>query len=550
MKILAVIPARGGSKGIPKKNIRLMNGKPLIYYSIKNALQCDEISDVVVSTDSEEIAYVAKACGAEVIIRSSKLAEDNITLDPVVYDALIKYENAQGCIFDYVITMQPTSPLLKPISLKQAINKAVGYDYDCIISVINKPHLSWVEKDNIITPNYVERLNRQQLPPLYNETGAFVISKRGIVTKETRIGGMISVFPITEEEGIDIDSTNDWIVSEAILKKKRILFRADGYDSLGMGHIYNCITLAYAMIEHEVLLVVGSKSKQGIKKIKETNLPYVIINDDAEIENIIKTFQPDIWINDLLNTEEEYICYLKENVERVITIEDLGNGAFYADAVINALYTDEDIQGKNFYNGWKYVCLRDEFQIELPREFSETVTNIMLMFGGTDPSNYNKLLYDIILNIAYRYPGIRFNFIVGIGYDTEKNNLITVEEKNVYVYPNVQRVTKFMKEADLAITSQGRAVFEFAAMGVPAIVLSQNKREVSHSFANIQHGFINLGIGTDIQPDVIENTLNWIINTRTVRKNMYDIMLQFPLRKGLERVKKIILQTTDEYIVD
>lgn len=89
MQILAVIPARGGSKGIPKKNIRLMNGKPLISYSINNAKNSKYITDVFVSTDSDEIAEVASDCGAEIIKRDKSLSSDLVTLDPVIYHAKI-----------------------------------------------------------------------------------------------------------------------------------------------------------------------------------------------------------------------------------------------------------------------------------------------------------------------------------------------------------------------------------------------------------------------------------------------------------------------------
>ena len=92
MNILAVIPARGGSKGIPRKNVRLMNGEPLISYAIKNSLHSKYITDVVVTTDDEEIVNISKCYGAEVIIRDNSLAEDHITLDPVIYDATIKTE--------------------------------------------------------------------------------------------------------------------------------------------------------------------------------------------------------------------------------------------------------------------------------------------------------------------------------------------------------------------------------------------------------------------------------------------------------------------------
>lgn len=544
MQILAVIPARGGSKGIPKKNIRLMYGKPLISYSINNAKNSHYITDVFVTTDSDEIAEVAGEYGAEVIKRDESLSSDLVTLDPVIYHAKNCAEKIKNKKYDVVVTLQPTSPLLKVATLDNAIEYFIKGNFDTVISVINKPHLSWGKKENKIVPLYKERKNRQELPPQYFETGAFLIAKSDAVKNNTRIGENVSVFEVPEEESIDIDDKNDWLLTENIMKRKKIIFRVEGYKELGLGHIYNCITLAFSMIEHDTLLVISEKSIEGIEKIRETNLPYKIIKNDRDIDKIIKDFKPDIWVNDCLNTTKEYIESLKSKIKRVVTIEDLGSGIEVADAVINALY--DSVNNKHVYSGYKYVCLRDEFQAEQPVKFSEKVKNVLIMFGGTDPANLNKMLYNSILKFSEKYKDIKFNFITGIGYDNEKNGVITLEDKNIYVYPNVPRVTKYMKHADLAITSQGRTIFELAAMGVPSIVLSQNKREQTHLFARLEHGFLNLGIGKEVDQDLLENTLDWLINTKAIRKNMYDLMLSYQLKEGLQRVKNIIIGDNDD----
>ena len=546
MQILAVIPARGGSKGIPKKNIRLMYGKPLISYSINNAKNSHYITDVFVTTDSDEIAEIAEEYGAEVIKRDDSLSSDLVTLDPVIYHAKNCAEKIKNKKYDVVVTLQPTSPLLKVATLDNAIEYFIKGNFDTVISVINKPHLSWGEKENKIVPLYKERKNRQELPPQYFETGAFLIAKSDAVKINTRIGENVSVFEVPEEESIDIDDKNDWLLTENIMKRKKIIFRVEGYKELGLGHIYNCITLAFSMIEHDTLLVISEKSIEGIEKIRETNLPYKIIKNDRDrdIDKIIKDFKPDIWVNDCLNTTKEYIESLKSKIKRVVTIEDLGSGIEVADAVINALY--DSVNNKHVYSGYKYVCLRDEFQAEQPVKFSEKVKNVLIMFGGTDPANLNKMLYNSILKFSEKYKDIKFNFITGIGYDNEKNGVITLEDKNIYVYPNVPRVTKYMKHADLAITSQGRTIFELAAMGVPSIVLSQNKREQTHLFARLEHGFLNLGIGKEVDQDLLENTLDWLINTKAIRKNMYDLMLSYQLKEGLQRVKNIIIGDNDD----
>lgn len=546
MNVLAIIPARGGSKGIPKKNIRLMNGMPLIYYAIDKALKSKLISDVFVSTDSDEIAEIAASYGAKVIMRNKNISSDTTTLDPVIYDATLKAENEKGISYDYVITMQPTSPLLSLNVLDKGLLYCIKNGYDTVISCVNKPHLSW--KKNIngeIVPLYAERKNRQELPPQYFETGAFLITKRECMTENSRIGNKVSVFEMPEEESIDIDTKDDWALTENIMRRKKIIFRADGYKNLGMGHIYNCITMAYNLTEHDVVIVTREDAEIGIKKLKETNLPYCTIKNDLELFDFIRKFSPDIFVNDCLNTEYEYVAKLKTMVDRVVSIEDLGSGADVADAVINALYEDKNMHS-HIYSGYKYVCLRDEFQLIPANQWSSEVRNVLVMFGGTDPLNLNYMLYKILKDISRKYVNIKFNFITGIGYDNQKNGVISLPEQNIFVYPNVPCVTKFMKEADLAITSQGRTIFELAVMGIPAIVLSQNQRENTHKFAQMENGFLNLGMGEVVEERVVKNTIDWLINTPEIRKNMYNLMVNLDLKSGVRRVRRIILGDQDE----
>lgn len=541
MKILVIIPARGGSKGIPRKNVRLMNRRPLISYAIETAKSSSYIPDVYVSTDSTEIADISMNYGAKIIERNEALAGDMVTLDPVIYDALIRCEKENNCTYDLIITMQPTSPLTTVKTLDAAIQKFLEGHYNTLLSVVNKPHLSWTEKNGKVMPAYEKRLNRQQLPKNFLETGAFVIVDRKSISEVTRFGEKVGVFEVPEREAIDIDDATDWVMTESLMKKKRILFRADGYVKLGMGHIYNCITLAYSMIEHEVLFVTREDCELGLKKIIDSKFKYKTIKNDKDLFNIIEEYKPDIFVNDCLNTEEEYILKLKESVPRVVTIEDLGSGAYVADAVINALYDSPENATDRFFSGYKYVCLRDEFLTTVPKNYSEKVQNIVVLFGGTDPSNLNEKTYQSALEINKKYPDIYFSFITGIGYDCEKHGVITDESKNIFVYPNVPVVSKYTKKADIAVTSQGRTIYELASMGLPSIVLSQNPREATHSFATMRYGFLNLGLGEVVDTETIKSTLIWLIETPNVRKSMHELMLKCDLKSGMERCKKIIL---------
>lgn len=534
MKILAVIPARGGSKGIPRKNIRLMNGKPLIAYAIENSSNSKYITDTVVSTDDDEIATIAELYGAEIIRRPDELANDSATLDPVIYHALKTMEERKICQYDAVVTLQPTSPLLTVATLDSALEKFECSDFDCIISAINAPHLSWGKINGEFVPNYKERLNRQQLPANYLETGAFFISRRNIVTEKSRIGGKISVYEIPKNEAVDIDNISDWIVCESSLKRKKIVLRCDGNKQIGMGHIYHCISLAHNLIEHDVTIVTNSSSTEGCLKLRESNLKVVEVKDDEEFFEYVKQNGADIVVNDCLDSTEEYMRNLKAVTKRLITIEDMGEGTIYADAVINALYEPNKFLNSNTYCGPDFVCLREEFTVRKPNIFNEKVKNVVVLFGGTDPSN----LTSKILKLAKmdKYKDITFNFILGIG-----NSLDIEAIGNIKVQKNVKNVSYYMAQADLAFTSQGRTVYELASLGIPSIVMSQNEREKLHTFAYMENGFVNLGLGQAVDIDTIEHTLDWLINTPYLRQQMRELMLKTNLRNGIKNEINIIL---------
>ena len=136
LNILGVIPARGGSKGIVDKNIIELNGKPLITHTIESAIM-SKIDKVVVTTDSKKIASIASQYEVEILIRDSKLATDNSLMLPVIKDVYKR----QSLKFDYIITLQPTSPFRNFKHIDEAINKLLNYSQaDSLVSVVKVPH--------------------------------------------------------------------------------------------------------------------------------------------------------------------------------------------------------------------------------------------------------------------------------------------------------------------------------------------------------------------------------------------------------------------------
>lgn len=540
MKILVVIPARGGSKGIPRKNVRLMNGKPLICYSIENTLNSTYDLDVAVSTDDEEIERITGKYNVKVINRPIELSTDSVTLDPVIHHTILEMEKDNNVRYDHIITMQPTSPLLKTTTLDKAIKYYITSDFDTIISGINKPHLSWADQNGDITPLYEKRLNRQYLPKHIEETGAFVITNRNFVTSKNRLGLNVSIYEITEHEAVDIDTPQDWWVAEKELSKKSILIRTEGYADIGLGHIYRSLLLAYNFIDHDIRFVLSSKSDIGIEKIHNSHFKYDIIENNYDINELIIKYECDILINDVLNTTKSYIENCNKMGVRVVNFEDLGPGANYADVVINDLYGKQNNYENQFW-GSNYYCIRDEFLLAEPSDFNETVKEVLIIFGGTDPSDLTYKIFNAIQLLPTN--NYHFTFILGMGYKQTEELVYDAEKSglNIDVVKDVKRMTEYMEKADIAISSQGRTMLELASMTVPTILLAQNEREQKHTFGYLENGFINLGLGSTIKESTIKETLQWLFNSPQIRKQMKNQMMKIDLKNGMSRVKKLIL---------
>ena len=529
MKIIAVIPARAGSKGIPNKNIRILNGKPLIWYAMSNALQAKNITDVVVSTDSDEIATIAKQMNIRVHKRDERLCADDVTLDAVIYDAIKDGE------YDYIVTMQPTSPTLKVATLDKAIEYAIDKNLDTLISVINQPHLSWKELDGKKIPNYTERLNRQYLPANYLETGAFVISKASVVTEKTRIGSEIDVFEISENEAIDIDTFQDLRCAEIVLQNKKVAFYVNGNNLRGTGHVYRALELADELYLKPYIYYDINQTEPKI--FGKTTHNIIGVNGIGELLKIVEEEKYDILINDILSTTIDYMIALKQaNPDiKLINFEDNGEGIYKADLVFNALFQESGLQYVKA--GEKYYIAPKLFMFYEPIEIKEDVKRIFISFGGADPQNYSDRLLEIIKKEKYS----KYEFVVVLGRaKTNIEELMKYNEyKNIEVYYDVANMPEIMHQCDIGITSRGRTGYELAFLGIPSIAMAQNKREEKHGFVCNENGFSYLGLNPSDY--VIESTLDMYLKMKKEeRKQHQSMLLSHDLKNGRKRVMNLI----------
>ncbi len=232
-EILAVIPARGGSKGIPRKNIKLFAGYPLISYSITAALQSKYVTRIIVSTDDEEIAGVAREWGAETpFLRPSELAQDQTTDLPVFQQALAWLKEHENYTPDLVIQLRPTSPIRPRACIDEAVELMLAHpEADSVRGVVpsgQNPHKMWrlhgeakpmtplLEVEGIAEPFNAPR---QILPPTYWQTGHIDVIRPRVITEQGSMSGKtILPYLIDPRYTVDIDTPFDWMRYEWLVR--------------------------------------------------------------------------------------------------------------------------------------------------------------------------------------------------------------------------------------------------------------------------------------------------------------------------------------------
>jgi N-acylneuraminate cytidylyltransferase len=226
MRTLVVIPVRGGSKGVPRKNLREVAGKPLVVWTIEQALAMTTTDvRVVVSTEDAELASVARVAGADVVDRPAELAEDDTPTEPVVLHAIDAVAATEGEP-DRVMLLQATSPVRLPGTLDRALAEQAATAVDSLVGVVAEAPFHWQTTPLGPLPAYDvdRRPRRQDIRPedvRYRETGSLYVTRTEIYRRQAnRIGGRVGLFVMSEEEGLDIDTELDVLVAEQWLHRQ------------------------------------------------------------------------------------------------------------------------------------------------------------------------------------------------------------------------------------------------------------------------------------------------------------------------------------------
>ena len=230
MNILSVIPARSGSKSLKDKNIKILNGKPLIYYSINYSLKSTLVTDTVVSTDSKKYSDIATSLGAECpFLRPKSISGDLIQDFDVISHSLREMENLKGYVYDFIILLRPTSPL-RPNGLIEKgidllINDLEATSVRAMCKCSQHPYRNWkLEKDGSVRSFFSLHepfnLPRQLLPDSFFQTGDIEIIRRSTILEGSVSGGKVLPILIDSDSFVDIDNLNDFEKALKILNDK------------------------------------------------------------------------------------------------------------------------------------------------------------------------------------------------------------------------------------------------------------------------------------------------------------------------------------------
>lgn len=307
------------------------------------------------------------------------------------------------------------------------------------------------------------------------------------------------------------------------MAEKHIVFAVAGYAAIGMGHFYRALMLAGEFAPHRVSFFATRESENAALALARESYPVFQQQGDNLAAELL-ALEPDMVVNDLLNTGEDYMAALKARGLPVVNFEDEGRGAELADLVVNALYEHGWRDDARFLCGHDYFCLRNEFLEARQNVFRPDPQKLLLTFGGTDPGNYTRLCLEAVYPACFER-GMGISIVAGPGYARLADLEARVRELNrqqaLISFTHISNVmSREMEGTDAALCSAGRTVYELAHMRIPAVVLCQHEREEQHTFAGTDTGFLVLEAARARQASCVRNAFFSLLNP-DIRQTLY-----------------------------
>jgi spore coat polysaccharide biosynthesis predicted glycosyltransferase SpsG/CMP-N-acetylneuraminic acid synthetase len=527
LRVVAIVPARGGTDRVPYLNIKRLGDLPLLAHTLEAARGAATVDRVFVSTEDERVAEVARASGAQVLSRPSELARDIPSLKPVIVHAVGELE-AAGERVDVVVVLQATTPFREAAAVDEAVAKLVSGGFDSVVSVTEDRTLNWRAQGESLVPLFEREGRRDDQPPVYKENGAVVALRRRVLDAPTRFGDTVGFLVLDKRAGFTVHDLEDFWMAERLLRTPRILFRCDGSAALGMGHVFRSLAIAEALREGsraEVAFLMTGEHGEGIRSVSREGYP-VRVAGDGRLETYlehIRDFSPAILINDLPRLEDAYLRALAHigatTVNLVDTLDDLERTEQYKQVVVSVMNEQRETP-EHFYGGPEFAILRSHFQGRA-KEIRERPRLVLLSFGGSDPQGLTLLAARALADLP---PEIEVLAVAGpaFAYRRAFEALAArLGRKLPLINEAGGHIADLMLEADLVVCSGGMSVYEVAALGTPAVVLAQNAREDARMRAFAGHGTVAyLGLGTELSEEALARAVRELLDDVGRRRAM------------------------------
>ena len=474
-----VIPALSKHAVFQDDLIKKHAGQSLVQRAISKARSSGLTEqNILVVTDLDEACLVAERNGAQPIYQVG----ESVDLFDVLRQYLTQVADDQFNESDFLF-LSPYAPSITSEELVEAYRAFVSERIEVLRPVRQESHRIFVERVRGLDELAMAAPDKS----LTLDSLAFLIFKGRLLQDSS---SPLKVTPWTlQNQVVEIETLQDWWVSEKLLQRRCIVFRVIGNEEVGMGHIYRSLTLAHELSDHEVIFVCDSESYGVVNQLAGYDYRLGVV-PERDIVSAILDLKPDLVINDVLDTTAEYIRSLKESDVLVVDFEDLGSGAAMADLTINELYDEPVLEGENILWGHRYFFVREEFEAARPHQLTEKVASILLTFGGTDKNELTLAIYKAIRDLCRRL-GVKIHIVTGpgyLGYQKLADEVANNDGASVTHATGV--MSRIMEQTAIAITSNGRTVYELAHMNIPSIVIPQHERECTHSFASEATGFL------------------------------------------------------------
>ncbi len=524
--LLAIVPARGESRGVPRKNMRTLAGKPLIAHTLEALREAEIAERLVLSSEAPEILRWAELHDYETHRRPAELAAPDSTVSEVAAALADELEWTGD-----VGVFQPTSPFQSRPTLRAAVARFRASGADSLSACVREPHLFWIDRADAGSqprPLFDERVNRQYANhSVVRETGGIQLV-RGAALRSGRqlVTGRHELFEVPFDEGLDIDTNEDLMAARSRMARGTVVFRICANRRVGSGHLHHCVQLADELADHRLRFLLRDCDAFVAELLDEHGYEHRT-ESDLSSDLAALAAAPNLVVNDVLDTSEEEVLIERAAGYRVVNVEDLGQGTRFADWVVNALYPVRDDGSVNGSWGPEYATLRSEFKNLPPRQIRERAERILITFGGTDPSGLARRCAQLL---SSDLPDVEVCVVPAPGASTED-------------YPQAVRVAKQpvsmageMLQADLAVTSAGRSVYEAAATGTPVAVLAANAREATHAHLGYDSGVVFLGIGSLVDDAHIVATIRRLLADASLRRELSERLRASMDDRGAARI--------------